>query len=99
MFSARVENSTDTIMAVVVVMLLLIGTGLGFLRFVLDDKWNALPKRLCRFCATSWTSVPLSAVVFVINDHTIVNGLICLGGIPLVVVLASFSYVYIKNAS
>lgn len=78
-----------------VVMLLVIGTGLGFLRFVLDDKWNVLPKSLCRFCATWWLAIALS-VLFYFTGFTI--WLCPFTALP-ITVIASISYVYIKNAN
>lgn len=85
-----------------VVMLLVIGTGLGFLRFVLDDKWNVLPKSLCRFCATWWAALALTIVAALIllflEFAPLLAVLMILGAFP-ATVLACISYVYIKNAN
>lgn len=80
-----------------------IGCFLGILRFVLDDKWNSIPKALCRFCLFFWAACTLHwivAGVLLLTGHAITPT--CIGlvfAIPVTTVVANFSYVYIKNAN
>lgn len=77
------------------------GCGLGVLLFVLDDKWKALPSRLCRFCVTFWASFIIcgSFVGLMFYTEPIFISVTIPLSIAVATVLAGFSYVYIKNAN
>jgi hypothetical protein len=86
-------------------MLLSVGIGcfLGILRYVLDDKWNVLPKSGCRFCISFWMIMIVEWCIsgyFLFNGSEITSVIVSLvAGVSVATVLASFSYVYIKNAN
>lgn len=80
-----------------------IGCFLGILRFVLDDKWKALPKNLCRFCLFFWVGFLMQWIVtgsMLYMGYPIVETIVSfITGASVATVVTSFSYVYIKNAN
>lgn len=91
--------------AIQISLLLSVGIGcfIGILRFVLDDKWNVLPKHLCRFCASFWvTWFPNWILIgwLLYHGHSIIYTIIAFAlGIAVATVISCISYVYIKNAN
>ena len=82
---------------------ILLGFVFGFMRFVLDDKWNCIPKNICRFCLSFWIIVFSNLIILFYHEQTsIINSIdiAYLGcSIATAIVVASFSYVYLKNAN
>lgn len=80
-----------------------IGCLLGILRFVLDDKWNLLPKALCRFCAFFWIAFVLfglSTIYFILHDYSLRSIAVgFISSVAIATVTTNISYVYIKNAN
>jgi heme exporter protein D len=79
-----------------------LGCCLGVLRFVLDDKWKALPNRLCRFCFFSWCAivillVPCAYAVAIGSDFLNIGEYIVTTALS--IVITNISYVYLKNAN
>lgn len=77
------------------------GCGIGVLRYVLNDKWNVLPKRLCQFCATFWAAVISSCVLCLLfrQEAYLLDSLSLILSVSVATVAGCVSYVYIKNAS
>lgn len=80
----------------------IIGCIVAFFRFLLDDKWQVIPKDICRFCVSWWFCFIMSvAISGYMTDPQFVIWLIIKFSISTVIAMTvhSFAYIYIKNAN
>jgi len=77
------------------------GCFVAVMRYVLNDKWNALPKGICHFCLFFWISFAIEIPIALIGLTQSIQyaTLILIFGAAVSTVVSNIGYVYIKNAN